>query len=53
MSSLLLVRLTSCAGPALTSLVTSLVAHTDAEDPLYETEGRGVGSCPVSIAIFF
>ena len=64
MSSLLLARVTSCVGPALTSLITSpvpvfwsalvmtLVCTPDADFPLLETEGRGVEYCSVSSAIF-
>ena len=65
MCSFLLVRVTSCVGPVLTSLVTSPVpvfwsVHVvmlgcvpDADDPPWETEECGVESCSVSCEIFF
>ena len=63
-SSLLLGWITPCASSGHVPLVTSLVSESwavpvmvlgrvpVADDPLCETEGRGVDSCPVSSAIF-
>ena len=64
-SSLLLGWIIPCASSGPVPIVTSLVSAScavlvavlglvpDADDPPYETEGRGVESCSVSSAIFF
>ena len=64
-ASLLIDWITPCASSGPVPLVTSLVSTScavlvavlggvpDADDPPYESEGRGVESCSVSYAIFF
>ena len=44
---------TSLVSVSCAVLVVMLVHVPDADDPSYETEGRGVESCSVSSVIFF
>ena len=44
---------TSLVSASCSVLVSVLGRVPDADDPPYETEGRGVESCSVSSAIFF